>query len=57
MLINSSLGRNTLGFKIPKKNFERLGIAPGLSNQFHRKSKKTYALRILERTGTIAIAK
>lgn len=39
------------------KNFECFGIAPDLSNQFHQKSKKTYAIRIQERTGTIATAK
>ena len=39
------------------KNFERLGIAPGLSNNFTENLKKTFEIRIQERTRTIAIAK
>ena len=44
MLINSSLGRVALDC------FWSI-------NRFHQKSKKTYAIRIQERTGTIAIDK
>ena len=48
MLINSSLGRNTLGFKPSQKNFEDLEIVPGLSTDFTKNLKKLmqYAFRI-----------
>ena len=47
MLINSSLGRNTLGFKPSQKNFEHLEIVPGLSTDFTKNLKKLmqYAFR------------
>jgi len=39
------------------KNFERLRIAPGLSNNFTENLKKSFAMRSQNRNGTIAIAK
>tara|TARA_B100001121_G_C18184367_1_gene387176 strand:+ start:283 stop:462 length:180 start_codon:yes stop_codon:yes gene_type:complete len=42
MLINSSLGRNTLGFKPSQKNFEHLGIVSGLSTDFTKNQKNLW---------------
>ncbi|MGA0439449.1 MAG: hypothetical protein ACO3OY_02485 [bacterium] len=39
------------------KNFERLRIAPGLTNDFSENPKKSFAMRSQNRNGTIAIAK
>jgi hypothetical protein len=39
------------------KNFERLRIAPGLSNNFTENPNKSFAMRSQNRNGTIAIAK
>jgi len=39
------------------KNFERLRIAPGLSNNFTENPNKSFAMRSQNRNGTIAIDK
>ena len=39
------------------KNFERLMIAPALSNNFTENLKKTFSMRSQNKNGTIAIAK
>jgi hypothetical protein len=39
------------------KNFERLRIAPGLTNDFSENPKKSFSMRSQNRNGTIAIDK